>query len=467
MSVFSQSKFSADRFHLESASHSQRSTRSICKLVSRPSGFIASDCSVIHRCAVQAQQQGHALVTPKQRPIFSAPQHCLFAAEERPNPAVSEHSNVSNTATITDYNSSSALEEPSHHHHIRMIDTIALETSKRPDPGLVEDLKSNRNSEWTTRSEELRLSWNGSMRNETRAYNKDRKQTVVINNDGHLKRLECSATRRLHGTNGIHLKTDDDVHRARAALLHDTRYFVSELGEEDVKVCRLDLALTIHTDSILLDLHRHATHPMVRREKELYFNEGKYVRTEEPLSSLRTVRFRGVHTVIQFYDKLAEVCQKKGKMPGEQANAVRVEIQLKGAKHIARQFGWKEREFITLADLELETCYQVYRRILLRFEKIAKIPTFKPGTASFVAILENYPVTWRHMGGMEPLDWVRRSKGLTDKHFKALRREVSNQRLDLKSFHWADLLPEHRLPDLVDIDGNGVATIIPSPWSFA
>lgn len=348
-----------------------------------------------------------------------------------------------------------------------MIDTIALTTSRRPEKELLEELTSNRNSDWTTQSKELKLSWNGSIRNNIRAYNKERKQTVFIDDDGYLNRLECSAATRLFGTNGIQLKTDDDVHRARAALLHDARYFIKKLGEEDLKICRLDLALTLHTDPILLDLHRHATHPLVRREKELYHNIGKPVRTEEPMSSLRTVRFRGVNTIIHFYDKLAEACQKDGKMPGEQSHAVRIEIQLKGAKHIAKQFGWKEREFITLADLELETCYQVYRSILLRFEKIAKIPKFKPSMASFVAILENYPMTWSHLGGMEPLDWIRRSKELSDKRYRELRRDVSRLRLDLASFHWADLLPEHRLPDLVDIDGNGFATIIPSPWSFA
>lgn len=348
-----------------------------------------------------------------------------------------------------------------------MIDTIAIETSKRPDPDLLEDLKSNRNSEWTTRSEELKLSRDGSRRNEIRAFNRERKQIVVIDNEGCLKRLECSASRRLHGTNGIQLKSQDDVDRAVAALLHDARYFVFGLIEEDLGVSRLDLALTLHTSPILLDLHRHAVHPMVRREKELYNNHGKSVRTEEPMSALRTVRFGGVNTVISLYDKLHQVHQARGVAHDERADAVRVEVQLKGVKHIAKQFGFKRRGFISLADLNLESCYRTYRDILLRFEKVAKAPAFAPDTASFLAILEQCPETWRHLGGLEPLDWYRQRKGLSDKHFRALRREVSQLRLELESLHWADLLPEHRLPDLVDIDGNGAATFIPSPWSFA
>ncbi|MCB1087317.1 MAG: hypothetical protein KDM63_09750, partial [Verrucomicrobiae bacterium] len=230
---------------------------------------------------------------------------------------------------------------------------------------------------------------------------------------------------------------------------------------------RIDLALTLHVSPLLLDLHRHAAHPAIRREKEFYHNKGTPVRTEDPMSSLRTVRFGGVNTVIQLYDKLAETRQKRAELPGERAFATRVEVQLKGAKHIAKCFGWREREFITLADLELDVCYRTYRNILLGFEKVAKAPKFRPTTAAFVAILESHPETWHHLGGMEPLDWVRQSKKLSEKHFKALRREVSKLRFELASFHWADHLPEHRLPNLVDIDEKGVATFIPTSSCFA
>jgi len=348
-----------------------------------------------------------------------------------------------------------------------MIDTITLKTSKsvRIDP--MEDLRSNRNPDWTTRSEELKLSKTGTSRMSLRAYNKARGQTAVFDDDRRLTRFECSAATRLFGTNGIQLKREADVITARAALLHDARYFVMGLEEVDLMVRRLDLALTIHTSPILLDLHRHAVHPMVRREKEQYNNHGKSVRTEEPMSSLRTVRFGGVNTVVSLYDKLHQIHQARGVAHDERAHAVRVEIQLKGAEHIAKLFGFKRQGFITLADLNMKACYQVYRNILLRFGNVAKVPIFEPNMASMLAIMEHSPETWRHLGGLEPLDWYRQGKGVTDKHFRALRREVSLLQLGLAQFHWADLLPEHRLPDLVDIDGDGAATIIPSPTCFA
>ena len=410
---------------------------------------------------------GTFLVTPKQRPVFPAPQLRRVTAQQQNIRLKPGQRSASTFATSLRGQDGNARIEQSRQTKHKMIDTIALKTSKTVNVARMEDLTSNHHHEWTTRSEELKLSRTCSTRISIRAHNKERKQTALIDNDRCLKRLECSAARRLYGTNGIQLKNEDEVHRARAALLHDTRYFIASLTEEELQVCRIDLALTLHVSPILLDLHRHATHPMVRREKELYNNHGKVVRTEDPMSSLQTVRFHGVNTIIQLYDKPNEVRQKKGEAQEERSHAVRVEVQLKGTKHIAKQFGWKEREFMTLADLELATCYRVFRDILLRFQNIARTPSFQPNTASFVAILENYPVTWRHLGGMEPLDWVRRSKGLSDKHFKELRREVSRLQLGLQSFHWADLLPEHRLPDLVDIDGNGVATFIPSPWSFA
>ena len=407
------------------------------------------------------------LVTPKQRPFFSAPQLRHTAALQPRHTGASGHHRDLTPVAPAHGPVSSAPEEQGQHGRITMIDTITLKTSKFPSGGIVEDLRSNRNPDWTTWSEELKLSRTGMSRKSLRAYNKAHGQSAVFDNDGLLSRLECSAATRLFGTNGIQLKNEADVITARAALLQDARYFVMGLEEEDLMVRRLDLALTLHTSPLLLDLHRHAVHPMVRREKELYYNKGKSVRTEEPMSSLRTVRFRGGNTVISLYDKLHQVHQARGVAHDERAHAVRVEVQLKGAEHIAKLFGFKRRGFITLADLNMETCYRTYRNILLRFENVAKVPTFAPDTASMLAILEHCPETWRHTGGLEPLDWYRQRKELTDKHFRALRREVSLLQLGLQQFHWADLLPEHRLPDLVDIDGDGAATIILSPTCFA
>lgn len=406
-------------------------------------------------------------VTPKRHPFFSAAQHRQSSASQRCNGVASGLRPDLTQATSAHGPVSSAPPEPVQHGHNEMIDTITLKTSRRPSMGQLEDLRSNRNPDWTTRSEELKLSGTGMSRKSLSTYNKARGQMAAFDNDGLLSRFECSAAARLNGTNGIQLKSESDVITARSALLQDARYFVPGLEEVDLVVRRLDLALTLHASPLLLDLHRHAVHPMVRREKELFYNHGKSVRTEEPMSSLRTVRFGGVNTTIQLYDKLHQIHHKRGVAHDERAHAVRVEVQLKGAEHIAKAFGFKNRGFITLADLNLKACYGVYRNILLRFENVAKVPSFEPDTASFLAILEHCPDTWRFLGGLEPLDWYRQAKGLSDKHFRALRREVSLLQLGLAQFRWADLLPEHRLPDLVDIDGDGVATIIPSPARFA
>lgn len=407
------------------------------------------------------------LVTPKQRPFFSAAPLRQPSALQPGQDGASGRRPVLTKVMPTPARVCPAPLEPMQQGHSEMIDTIALKASKRPSGGVVEELRSNRIADWTTRSEELKLSATGMSRKSLHAYNKERGQTAVFDDNGLLSRFEGSAAARLFGTNGIQLKSEADVITARSALLHDARYFVTGLEEVDLVVRRLDLALTIHTSPVLLDLHRHAVHPMVRREKELYNNHGRSVRTEDPMSSLRTVRFGGVNTVIQLYDKLHQVHQKRGEAHDERAHAVRVEVQLKGAKHIAKLFGFKHRDFITLADLNLKACYGVYRGILLRFENVAKLPMFELNTASMLAIMERHPQTWRDIGGLEPLDWYRRDKGLSDKHFRALRREVSLLQLGLQQFRWADLLPENRLPDLVDIDEFGAATIIPSQTCFA
>lgn len=407
------------------------------------------------------------LLTAQQRPFFSA------APLRQPSALRPGHTGASGRRPAltkvmpTPARVCPAPLEPAQQGLSEMIDTIALKASKRPSGGVMEELRSSRIADWTTRSEELKLSATGMSRKSLRAYNKARGQMAAFDNNGLLSRFEGSAATRLYGTNGIQLKSESDVITARSALLQDARYFVMGLEEVDLVVRRLDLALTIHTAPILLDLHRHAVHPMVRREKVLYYNMGKSVRTEEPMSSLRTVRFGGVNTVIQFYDKLHQVHHKRGEAHDERAHAVRVEVQLKGAKHIAKLFGFKHRDFITLADLNLKASYGVYRDILLRFENVAKVPMFEPNIVSMLAIMERHPQTWRDIGGLEPLDWYRRDKGLSDKHFRALRREVSLLQLALAQFRWADLLPENRLPDLVDIDGFGAATIIPSPTCFA
>lgn len=350
-----------------------------------------------------------------------------------------------------------------------MIDSIRIKTSLPVLRAREEELLRNDSSLWTNRSERTFHSHSGTRHEKTRTHNRQSGFTAYVK-DGTLINAKTSLPRLLYGSNGKLIKTPDELESARHAFLAQVRSLNPEANMDDLKIERLDLVLNLPLDPrVVLPLHRFAKHPMVNRETELYFNATPKKRWGKPphtLSELNTTRFHGSLTSIQLYDKVREILGgKSGDWP-EHSLCTRVEIQLRGAKHIAQELGYRDRDYVRFDQLDFQTCYLAYRRILMEFEGNGGVPAFKPNISSFLAILERYPETWEALGGMSPLEWWRHATSPSWKRFREVRREVGYMMLELEQFRWADHLPEDRLPDLIEVGEDGSERMISSPWSF-
>lgn len=355
-----------------------------------------------------------------------------------------------------------------------MIDTISaniktnLPTLINPDR--IEDLTNNRDTHWNCRTESTVLSKVREERTSHHICNRENGCRTTVTNDI-LTSVTASLPRLLGRPNGIQIKTDDELRAADAALRHTIQVLGSTIPSNVFELTRLDLVLNLPLDPrLVLALHRHARHPMIRRETQQWYNSTNLQKPRHPHPhvhhDLNTVRLQGTRTVIALYDKQREVASANRAEGPDQSVCVRVEIQLKGSKHIAKVLGLSGDRPIHLHELTIHRCYHAFRNIMVDFEEVAAAPSFKPNLASCLAVLEHHPDTWASLGGVQPLDWYRTGKGVSDKQFQEMRRQVRKQNLQINGFRWADHLPEDRLPDIIDVDEHGNATLVPSPCAF-
>jgi hypothetical protein len=115
---------------------------------------------------------------------------------------------------------------------------------------------------------------------------------------------------------------------------------------------------------------------------------------------------------------------------------------------------------VFLDELSVEKCYHVFRDILIQFDPVNQFPKAKPNTTTLLAILEKHPETWPTIGNVNPLDWYRATKRISDRQFAELRRNVAKLQFAFTGFSWSKFLPEDRLPQLVDFNHNGQACMI-------
>jgi len=352
---------------------------------------------------------------------------------------------------------------------IKMIDTIKIKASLPVLSGREQELQRNESSLWANTSERVFHSHSETWHEETRVHNRESRFTANLKG-GNLTKAQASLPRLLHGSNGKLIKSPDELESARHLFLARVRVLNPQAKLNDLKIDRLDLVLNLPLDPRkVLALHRYAKHPMINLETEQYFNDSRAKRWGKPphrMSELNTVRLHGTATTIQLYDKVREILGgKSGDWP-EHSLCTRVEIQLRGAKHIAKQLGYRDRDYVTLDQLDFGACYPAYRRILMKFDGNGGVPKFKPDLVSNLAILERHPATWEALGGMSPLDWWRHTTSPSWKRFREVRKNVGKMMLELEQFRWADVLPPDRLPDLVEVGEDGSENVVPSPWTF-
>jgi hypothetical protein len=351
-----------------------------------------------------------------------------------------------------------------------MIDTVRFKTSVAVDQKSVERLINGEIPEWKFLFMEVNT--NGRSVIDPRRHGFTHSPTALrIRTDSlFVQWIEVSMPRLLGGSNGTLIRTPADLREAVKNLLHLVRLICPRIEEHHLEVTRLDLTLNLQLDPrAILPLHRHARHPRIHRETEEYYNDGPpHDRGSAPylLNQLNTVRLNGVFTCISFYDKVSEQAAKRHQHPPGSSRSTRVEIQLRGRQRIAKLFGLDEKDPLTLDRVDFSQCYRRYREIMLEFDPVGDVPEFKANIPHLLAVLELHPSTWSSLGGMEPLEWYRMANQVNDRQFRKMRRDVRDAKLSLVQFRWADHLPSDRLPDVVDIDHDGIETLVPSPCTI-
>lgn len=353
-----------------------------------------------------------------------------------------------------------------------MIDTVTLSIKLPLNDQVTRALAFNELPDWDSSSRDKIIRRNNEKRSQYFATHEDSGMRVKILN-GSLESVQISLPRLIHGNNAIQLREEADLSAAMQAVRVVLAPMIHPFLLPHWPLTRLDLALTLRLDPRpALASHRLLRHPLIRKETECWSNEDgdsapgrsksgrRSFQPPHVLSDLNTVRYKGTNTVIVLYDKSSEMKSRKEGIQVDHDCGLRVEVQLKTAKHIARFLGSEGATKVRFDELSVEKCYRVFREIMIQFDPVNPFPCFKPKIESLLAILERHPETWASIGNVCPLDWYRASKRVTDRQFKEMRRKVAKFNPTFSGFRWADFLPEDRLPDLVDIDNDGQACVI-------
>lgn len=353
-----------------------------------------------------------------------------------------------------------------------MIDTVTLSMKVPLDDALIRALAFNELQGWNSSSSDKIIRRNNERRSEYFATHAESGMRVKILN-GSLESVQASLPRLIHGNNAVQLREEADLAAAQRAVRVVLEPLIHPYLLPHWPLTRLDLALTLRLDPRpALASHRLLRHPLIRKETECWSNDDggsatggsksghRSFQTPHVLSDLNTVRFAGTKTVITLYDKASEMKSRKAGIQVDHDCGLRVEVQLKTAKHIARFLGTEGATEVRFDELSVEKCYHVFRAIMILFDPVSPFPCFKPNIESLLAILARHPETWASIGNVCPLDWYRASKRVTDRQFKDMRRKVAKFNPTFSGFRWADFLPEDHFPDLVDIDMDGQACVI-------
>ncbi|MBL9151863.1 MAG: hypothetical protein JNK37_05245 [Verrucomicrobiales bacterium] len=273
---------------------------------------------------------------------------------------------------------------------------------------------------------------------------------------------EVSLPRLLHGDNGMLLKSPDEFRAAIDCLIGLLRVFHPSIEPAHLELHRIDLSLNLTVDpTVILPLHRHARHPRIRREVEEYHNPDSNRRRPEPHSvfQLNTVRLAGTKTTICLYDKSAERMARRRRashlIDTPLPRCLRVEIQLRGRRHVSTLLGGLEIDALTLDRLDFGACYRAFRNIMVEFDPVGYFPRFEANLPNLLAILLLHPETQASLGGINPLEWYRLVNQVNDRQFREMRRRVHQAELLLSEFRWSDVLPEAFLPDVIEILPDG------------
>ena len=224
--------------------------------------------------------------------------------------------------------------------------------------------------------------------------------------------FEVSLPRLLFGNNGIVIRTQEQIDEAvRKAMGLAEAVSEPMLQGTNPRCTRLDLvAQFLIEPSDMMLAHRETAHPRVRGRKSYYVGE--------------SLHFVGKERRCRIYDKVKE-------MQGKPGHVTRVEWQLRGdaLRHDMR------RDFVALRNLNIEDCYDAFRRLCMEFE-----PKALPALSDFCDLLAAGIRDGLMVGGIPFFDaWAR---GKHPKTVRRVRGEIAKRRAEVFKVEWQKLLPD-------------------------
>lgn len=346
-----------------------------------------------------------------------------------------------------------------------MFDSFEADTDIAIAPSVVEHLRRNGADGWKPSFHGGADRPNGAEDYIVSLTHRLSKLRFLMRPGGHIFKVTGSMPRlRGHLTNGINLKGPEDLETVRCVIMSRLKEIagIDYATPPALTLTRLDLTLNLKMPpGLILAMHRHARHPMIRRESKAYYDEHS-----DSMRAVKSIVLPGTNTRICLYDKKDEIYKRGRRGPAHHSEATRVEIQLRKAGHIAKQMPWINRRVIELSDLRFDDGYRAFRDIMVQFPAGPSIQQKKPDLITVLALLDAFGPQ-PGLGDMSALDWYKLHHGA--RSYQRARREAGMVQRGLLSkslvpFTWANALPADRLPDLVDVEHDGEETVIPSPY---
>lgn len=255
---------------------------------------------------------------------------------------------------------------------------------------------------------------------ETHVYRHVSSGLCATGNETEVRNIQVSLPKLLHGSNGVLIKTADELETALCRTSQTLRQIGLPTTFGRTWFSRVDLVWHFPGNPQDFFLaHEKVRHPRVRKATVRYDGQ--------------SISWRGCNFAILMYDKSLEQNKRSG-------DVVRVEVQLRG-KRLRDCFGIEDGQ---LTELDFDECYSVYRKILLGFE-----PAALPQAEGRVAELAMGAIAGWKFNGVSHFDiWAR---GKNPRVVRSMRAKIGKLVLEDSNIKWSELLPEAGPPPPVEV----------------
>ncbi len=243
----------------------------------------------------------------------------------------------------------------------------------------------------------------------------------------------------LFGHNGRLISSNDEIYAA-LRMVDEAIHLIAVLGQRHSEFTRVDLVWQFPIPFSLLETtHKYRRQPHAKKDPVLHPGES----IEIPLDGQR----------INLYDKVRHLRSKRQGEISDGQSVSRCEIQLR-AKRLKKYFGSGDG---LLRSLDIDTCYQIYRSILLEvfpdpvevysLECLADLSTSKRNILLLAMLAaENHEIYQPYLNAQSPSN-----KRLIRKKVAAVIPGIEKH-----PFRWSDHLPENCVPTQTEVDVRGV-----------